>query len=194
MSQWARTMDGADIPAPGTWVTDPAHTMAGFTARHLMVTKVRGRFDEVGGEIEVGEALEDSTVRVRIGAASITTSQPQRDEHLRSSDFLDVERFPELTFQSTGIERVGERTLRIEGALTIRDVTRPVVLAAEYLGMVTDPWGNPKFALTATARIDREDFGITWNQALETGGVLVGKDVDIEIEVQAVPQAVAEAA
>jgi polyisoprenoid-binding protein YceI len=116
-------MDGADVPAAGTWVTDPAHTIAGFSARHLMVTRVRGRFDEVRGEIEVGQAVEDSKVRVRIGAESITTSQPQRDEHLRSPDFLDVERFPDLIFESTGIERVGQRELRIRGDLTIRDVT-----------------------------------------------------------------------
>lgn len=189
-----RTIDGMETPGPGVWVTDPAHTLAGFTARHLMVTRVRGRFEDVEGTIEVGDSIEDSKVRVRIGAASITTNEPQRDEHLRSPDFLDVERFPELTYESTTVERTGERSLRIEGTLTIRDVTRPVTLGAEYLGMVTDPWGTSKFAFAASTRINREDFGMTWNQALEAGGVLVSKDVDIEIEVQAARQAATEAA
>lgn len=131
---------------------------------------------------------------MRIGASSITTSEPQRDAHLRSPDFLDVERFPALTFESTTVEGTGGRTLRIEGDVTIRGRTRPVSLSAEYLGMATDPWGTPKVAFTASTRIDREDFGITWNQVLETGGVLVSKDVDIEIEVQALPQAAMDAA
>jgi polyisoprenoid-binding protein YceI len=189
-----RTIDGVEVPSPGVWMTDPAHTVVGFSARHLMVTKVRGRFDDAEGTIEVGGSIEDSRVEVRIGAASITTNEPQRDQHLRSPDFLDVDRFPELTFESTSVERTGKRTLRIEGNLTIRDVTRPVTLEAEYLGMVTDPWGTPKFAFSASTRINREDFGMTWNQALETGGVLVSKDVDIEIEVQAAPQSATEAA
>jgi polyisoprenoid-binding protein YceI len=178
---------GIQVPGPGTYTFDPAHTEVGFWARHLMVTKVRGRFNQVSGTIEVGDTPEASSVDVTIGAASIDTDNEGRDEHLRSPDFLDVERFPHLRYRSTRVERTGETTGRIEGELTIRDVTLPVTLDAEFNGMSTDPWGKVHTAFSATAEVDREAFGMTWNQALETGGVLVGRTVKIELEVQLVP-------
>jgi polyisoprenoid-binding protein YceI len=185
-----------EVPAPGTYTFDAAHTSVAFWARHLMVAKVRGSFDSFAGRIVIGDAAtpEASSVDVTIDAASINTNDAKRDGHLRSPDFLDVERFPHLRYRSTNVERVGERALRIEGELTIRDVTRPVALDAEFVGIATDPWGNRHVAFSAAAEINREDFGITWNQALETGGVLVGPKVKIELEVQLVPQAEAVAA
>lgn len=184
-----RKLDGLDVPAPGTWRIDPAHSSVEFVARHLMVSKVRGRFGSLEGTIHVDEEPERSTVEVQIDAASIDTGEPKRDEHLRSPDFLDVERYPSLTFRSTGAERTGQRTLRVEGELTIRDVTRPLALDVEYQGIVLDPWGNSRAGFTASAEIDREEFGVTWNQALETGGVLVGRKLSIEIEIAAVRDA-----
>jgi polyisoprenoid-binding protein YceI len=190
----AKTQDVQDsgIPTAGTWLIDQAHTNVGFVARHLMVTKVRGRFTEVEGAITIGETPETSKIDVRMVAASIDTADQGRDDHLRSPDFLDVERFPELTFRSSNVEVTGDRTLRVTGDLTIRDVTRPVVLDVEYEGLIVDPWGNTKAGFSATTEIDREAFGITWNAALEAGGVLVGNRVKIELEVQAALQATGE--
>jgi polyisoprenoid-binding protein YceI len=174
-----------ESPPVGTWTIDPAHSTAGFVARHLMVTKVRGRFTDVEGRLVIGETPEASSVEVRMKAASIDTASPDRDRHLRSPDFLDVERFPQLVFRSTGIEITGETALRITGDLTIRDVTKRVVLDAEYEGLARDPWGGTRISFSATTEIDRERWGITWNQRLETGGVLVSKQVKIELDVQA---------
>jgi polyisoprenoid-binding protein YceI len=166
---------------------DPSHTHAAFVARHLMVTKVRGRFEKLSGQITVGESPEDSSVEVELDAASITTDWAQRDEHLRSPDFLDVARFPTVRFRSTTVEQTGPTTLKVTGDLTIRDVTKPVVLNVEYNGATATPWGSLAAGFSARTEIDREDWGITWNQALETGGVLVGKKVVIEIDVEASP-------
>lgn len=182
------------VPGPGTYTFDPAHTEVGFWARHLMVAKVRGRFSGVSGTVEVGETPEASSIDVLIDAGSIDTRNDGRDEHLRSPDFLDVERFPHLRFRSTKVERTGERTGLIHGELTIRDVTLPVILDAEFNGVSVDPMGNPHAGFSATAEIDREAFGITWNMALETGGVLVGRTVKIELEVELVPAAAQAAA
>ncbi|HXJ67019.1 MAG TPA: YceI family protein, partial [Actinomycetota bacterium] len=126
MAEATRVQGGIEIPAVGTWEVDPAHSRLGFVARHLMVTKVRGHFDVFGGTITVGERPEDSTVEVRVDTASITTGSADRDDHLRSGDFLEVERFPEMTFRSTKVERAGETGLRLEGELTVKDVTKPV--------------------------------------------------------------------
>jgi polyisoprenoid-binding protein YceI len=172
-------------PDPGVYTIDPAHTTVGFVARYLMLTKVRGRFDRFAGEIHVEPTPEDSWVEVTIEAGSIDTNHPDRDAHLRSPDFLDVERFPTLSFRSTKVERTGDTALRVEGNLTIRDVTRPVVLDAEFLGMTPDPWGNSRAVFSGSTEIDRTEFGASWNVALETGGVLVGRQVQIELEVQA---------
>lgn len=168
----------------GTWTLDPAHTSVGFTVRHLVAAKVRGRFDSFSGTIAAGETPADSSVEVSIDAASIDTGISDRDEHLRSADFLDAEHFPALTFVSREVRGTADE-LEIEGDLTIRGVTKPVTLDAEFGGVMTDPWGNEKAIFSASTKIDREDWGLTWNQALEAGGVLVGKQVKIEIEAQA---------
>lgn len=181
-----RTIDGVEAPRAGTWTIDAAHSSVEVIARHLMLAKVRGRFGSFAGEIVAGDAPEDSGVEVTIDAASIDTGEPKRDEHLRSPDFLDVENHPTLTFRSSGARRTGERTLEVDGDLTIRGVVRPVTLDVEYLGVTQDPWGNTRAAFSATTEIDREEFGITWNQALETGGVMVGRKLKVELEVSAV--------
>ncbi len=172
------------------WQLDAAHTQVEFEVKHMMFAKVRGRFTEVDGTLVVGPEGDDSDslASVVIRAASIDSGQAQRDEHLRSADFFDAERFPELTFESRSVTRDGD-ALRIVGELTIRDVTRAVELAVVETGRGTDPWGNERIGFTATATIDRRDFGLTWNQALEAGGILVGNDVRISIEAQAVQAA-----
>jgi polyisoprenoid-binding protein YceI len=184
-----RSYAGLTIPTAGTFAIDPAHTRVGFVARHLMVSKVRGSFTQVSGEITVAEDPLTSTVTVRIPAASIDTGVADRDNHLRSGDFLDVEKYPELTFGSTRVLQPSDNEFKLVGELTIRDVTREVTLDVEFDGVATSPWGQEVIAFSATTEIDREEFGITWNQALETGGVLVGKKVKIEIEAEAVRQA-----
>ena len=172
-----------NLPGTGTWVFDTSHSSVEFIARHLMVSKVRGGFGAFSGTVEVAEPLTDSTVEVTIEAASFSSGDENRDGHVKGEDFLDVERFPQLVFKGSGPRPSGSGWV-LPGELTIRDVTRPVELAVEALGVIADPWGNEKAALSATAEIDREEFGITWNAALETGGVLVGPKVKIEIEVQ----------
>lgn len=183
-----KTVDGVEVPSPGTWVIDPAHSTVGFQARHLMVSKVRGRFTDFSGTLHIDEVPERAWAEVEIKAASIDTAEQKRDDHLRSPDFLDAERYPVLRYRSTGLTRTGETSFRLDGDLTIRDATRAVPLDVTYEGTVADPWGNAKAVFAATTEIDREQFGITWNQALETGGVLVGRKVRIEIEVQATRQ------
>ena len=152
--------------------------------RHLGLAKVRGRFGELTGAIEVGEDPTESRVDVTIRAASIDTGDAQRDDHLRTSDFLDVETHPSLEFHSTSLRRRGD-DWQVEGDLTIRGVTRPVTLDLEFEGAVQDPWGLTRIGCSATTEVDREDFGLTWNQALETGGFLVGKQVRIDLSVEA---------
>jgi polyisoprenoid-binding protein YceI len=182
------TQSKVQAPPAGTWVIDPGHSSITITARHLMVSKVRGNLTDFEGMIHIGERPEDSSVEVSIDAASVNTANPQRDEHMRSPDFLDVENFPKIEFRSTKTELVGDNTLRVEGDLTVRGTTRLVVLQVEYLGLSTDPFGNTKAAFTATTELDREQWGMTWNMALETGGVLVGKKLDVELDIQAVLQ------
>lgn len=170
-----------------TWQIDPAHTQIEFAVKHLMIAKVKGRFTEVQGTIERDEReIANSKVHVEIGVASIDTREPQRDKHLRSADFFDAEQFPTLTFVSRRIEPVGDGRFRIVGDLMIHGVTREVVLDATDEGVARDPWGGDRMGVSATTTIDRRDFGLTWNQALETGGVLVGNDVRISLEVEAV--------
>jgi polyisoprenoid-binding protein YceI len=181
----ARQVDGRTVPAAGTWSVDTAHSSVEFVARHLVVTKVRGRFADWSAELVIGERPEDSRVDVTIRAASVDTGDAGRNGHLVSPDFLDVERFPALTFTTTSVAPGAGDRWDVLGDLTIHGVTRPVTLAVEFAGAATDPWGTTKAAFSASTEIDREEFGLTWNQALETGGVLVGKQVRIEIEVQA---------
>ena len=171
------------LPDPGTWVFDTSHSSVEFIARHLMVSKVRGGFGAFSGTVVVADPIEESTVDVSIEAASFTSGDENRDGHVRGEDFLDVERFPHLTFTGRGPRPSGSSWI-LPGELTIRDATRPVELEVESLGTVADPWGNPKAVFSATTEIDREEFGITCNAALETGGVLVGPKVRIEIDVQ----------
>jgi polyisoprenoid-binding protein YceI len=183
-NQAALEQQQIEIPAPGTYTLDLSHTTVGFVARHLMVAKVRGSFEELSGTVVIGETPEASSVDVAIAAKSITTGDPKRDEHLRSPDFLDVETYPELRFRSTAVRQTGDIDLDIDGELTIRDVTRPVTLHASYEGRVTAPWGGERAGFSAWTEIDREDWDITWNMALETGGVLVGKKVKLAVELQ----------
>jgi len=173
-----------------TWDIDLAHSNLGFTVRHLVISKVRGRFARWAGTLTLDEAHpERSQVEARIEAASIDTHEPQRDAHLRSADFLDTDRYPEITFRSTRIEKAGENRYQVTGDLTIAGVTRPVRLEVEALGRTKDPWGGERAGFSARTTIDRRDFGLVWNQALETGGVVVGEKVEIDIEVEAVKRA-----
>jgi polyisoprenoid-binding protein YceI len=184
MSEWNLT--------PGTWALDQDHTTIGALARHMVVTKVRGKFTGFEGSLTVGETPEESSVEVTIDAASIDTGVEARDGHLRSPDFLDVERYPTLTFRSTKIEAVGDGRFAVTGDLTIRDITKPITLEAEFEGSAIDPWGGTRAIFSARAELLREEWGMTWNAALESGGVLVSKTFQLEIDAQAVQaQAVA---
>ena len=184
-----RTVDGAQLPAAGTYVLDPAHTRIGFVARHLMVTKVRGQFAEFTGSITVGEDLASSTAEATLQTASIETGVADRDTHLRSGDFLEIEKHPTISFANAKVLSAKGTDFKVTGDLTIKGVTKPVTLDVELDGIAKDPWGNEKLAVSARTEIDREDFGMTWNVALETGGVLVSKKIVIEIEAQAARQA-----
>ncbi len=179
-----REYDGVSIPPAGTYELDVVHTVVEFVARH-MLSKVRGQFTEFTGTIEVGESPEDSRVDVEIKAGSITTHTEKRDEHLTSGDFLEIEKHPVLTFKSTGVRPTGGDRFKLDGDLTIKDITRPVTLSGEFLGWGPDMEGEAMFAASAKTTIDREDWDMTWNMAVETGGFLVGKRVDLEIEVEA---------
>jgi polyisoprenoid-binding protein YceI len=181
-----RDFNGLAIPTPGTFSIDPTHTRVGFMARHLMVSKVRGSFTDVTGEIVVGEDPTASSVNATIQAASITTGVEQRDGHLRTSDFLEVEKFPTVEFRSTGVTNVDGNEFTLSGELTIKDVTKPVTLKVEFEGATRSPYGKDVFGFTATTEIDREEWGITYNMALEAGGVMISKNVKIEIEGEAV--------
>jgi len=181
-----RDFQGVTIPAPGTFTIDPAHTRVGFVARHLMVSKVRGSFTDVSGEIVIAEEPTASTVNVTIQAASINTGVEQRDGHLRSGDFLEAETFPTIEFRSTGLTPKGGNEFSLHGELTIKKVTHAVSLDVEFEGLANSPWGKEVIGFSATTEIDREAWGMTWNQALETGGVMVGKKIKIEIEAEAV--------
>ncbi len=170
-----------------TWNFDKTHTNISFSTRHMMVTTVRGNFAGFDGTLEFDPAnLAASSVDVTIDAASINTNVADRDNHLKSPDFFDVATYPTITFKSTGVQLTGEKTGKITGDLTIRDVTKSVVLDAEFLGTGTNPWGAQVAGFTASTKINREDFGLTWNVGLEAGGVLVSKDIKIELDVEAV--------
>jgi polyisoprenoid-binding protein YceI len=176
-------MNTLTLPATGTWNLDIAHTTIDFKVKHLMTARVRGGFKTFSGTIDVAEPIEDSSVRVTIDAASIDTGAPDRDNHLRSADFLDAENYPTLEFTSSGVRETGSG-YAVDGELTIRGETRPVTLDMEYSGVVQDPWGNEKAIFSASTKINREDWGLSWNAPLEAGGWLVGKEVTIEIEAE----------
>jgi polyisoprenoid-binding protein YceI len=168
-----------------TYAIDPAHSEVGFSVRHMMLSKVRGRFTKVSGTIQLGAGDVPEGITAEIDAASIETHEPQRDTHLRSDDFLAAETYPKLTFTSTAIAADGN-DFTVTGDLTIHGTTKSVTLTGELEGRTTDPWGNDRVAYSAKTRINRKDFGLTWNQALETGGVLVGEDIDVVLDIQAV--------
>ncbi len=172
------------VPAIGTWNIDPAHTTVEFVARHMVVSKVKGRFSEFGGTIVVAEDPTASSVEVTIEAGSVDTRDEKRDAHLRSPDFFDVDNYKQLTFASTSIQQDGNQW-KLTGDLTIKDVTKPVTLDLEYLGGGTNPFGNVVAGFEASTEINRKDFGLGWNVALEAGGVLVGDNIQINIDLQA---------
>jgi len=174
-----------------TWNLDPVHSVAEFKVKHMMISNVKGQFPKVTGKLTLDESeLTKSQVEATIEAASIETRDPQRNAHLKSADFLDVEKFPTLSFKSTGVRRIGDGELAVEGDLTIHGVTRKVVFSVEGpTPPAKDPWGNARIAVSATTKISRKDFGLTWNAALETGGILVGDEVTITLDVQFVKAA-----
>jgi polyisoprenoid-binding protein YceI len=181
----ARKVQGREVPPPGRWAIDPSHSAVQFVARHMMISKVRGHFREFSGTVHIDEVPERSWVEATINAASIDTGDADRDAHLRAADFLDVERFPEIRYRSTSVRAAGEKW-EVTGDLTLRDVTRPAPLVVEFCGVASDPWGNMRAGFLGTTEINREDFSVTWNQVLESGGFLVGKGVKIEVDVEAV--------
>jgi polyisoprenoid-binding protein YceI len=170
----------------GTWVVDPTHSSVGFSVKHMMIATVRGRFSDFEGTIEAAEDVSDSRVRGVVRTASIDTNEPTRDEHLRSADFLDVEHYPEARFESTRIEPVGGAHYRLTGNLTIKDVTREVTMDATVEGAEQDPWGKDRVGVSVRGVIDRTEFGLRWQQLLETGGFLVGNEIRIHVDVSAV--------
>jgi polyisoprenoid-binding protein YceI len=175
--------------ATGTWVIDPTHTTIGFSVRHAMIAKVRGNFGEFSGSFTIdGANLAASSAEVTIQAASIDTKNADRDAHLTSPDFLDVANFPTLTFTSTSVQASGN-DITLTGDLSIHGVTRSVPVSYEFIGLSQDPWGNQRIGFEGTAKISRKEFDLTWNAALETGGVLVGDEITLLLDVEAVKQA-----
>ena len=182
-------MTTATIPATltGTYAIDPSHSQIGFVARHAMVTKVRGTFNEYEGTgVFDAEDPTRSTLALTIQAASIDTRNADRDAHLRSNDFFDMETYPEITFFSTGVEQVDGDAYRVTGDLTIKGVTKPVTVDFTFTGAAVDPYGNQRIGLEGTTQVNRKDWGVSWNAALESGGVLVGEKVTLEFEVSAI--------
>lgn len=172
--------------ATGTWEIDPGHSEVGFTVRHLM-SRVRGNFTEFSGGVTIAGELADSTATAQIGVASVDTRNEQRDGHLRSAEILDAERFPVMSFRTTGVRRDGDRHV-VDGTLTVRDVTRPVELAVEFLGVGTDPWGGTRAGFSARTEISRRDFGIDFNIPFDGDKLLLSDKVEIQLEIQAVRQ------
>ena len=183
-----RAVNGLTLPSTGTFVLDKSHTEVGFIARHLMVSKVRGRFTDFEGTIVVADDPSESSVEVIIQAASINTNDENRDKHVRTNDFLSTDEFPALTFRSTKVELSSGGDWKVNGDLTVRGVTRPIVLDVQFEGVIQDPWGNQRLGFAASGEIDRNDFGVSFNAALETGGFVVSPKVKLEIEAEAVRQ------
>jgi polyisoprenoid-binding protein YceI len=179
------TVDGTGLPARTVWTIDPGHAEVAFVGRHFMMTKVRGRFTGVSGEVRIGESMADSSVDVTIDTASVQSGNSARDEHIRSAELFDVEAFPTASYRSTAVEWSGDTGV-VHGDLTLHGVTRSVPLQITFEGQVRDPWGGQRAVFAARTKVNREDFGITWNVALEAGGVLVSKEITIEIDLEAV--------
>ncbi|MFJ1709761.1 YceI family protein [Kitasatospora sp. NPDC088346] len=181
------TVTGPELT--GDYVLDLAHTRIGFVARHAMVTKVRGAFHQFEGTVRLdGSDPTRSTAQVVIKVESIDTGVEQRDQHLRTNDFLDAPNFPDITFRTTAVEPRSETEYQVTGDLTIKDTTRPVTIAFEYTGNAVDPYGNLRVGLEGSVTISRKEFGVTWNAALEGGGVLVGDKVVLELDISAIKQ------
>jgi|SRR5690554_3542187 polyisoprenoid-binding protein YceI len=167
------------------WVVDKAHSKIGFTARHMVVSQVHGQFDSFNVTAQSnGENFEDSAVQVEIDAASVNTGIADRDNHLRSADFFDVEKYPKITFKSKSLKVVDEENFKLVGDLTIKDVTKEVELDVEYGGKVKDPWGNNRVGFRLTGKLDRFDFNLKWNNLIETGGAVVGKTIKLDIDIE----------
>jgi len=180
--------DRPGLPPAGRWDIDQGHAEVAFVGRHLMFTKVRGRFTDVVGTVVIGEDPAESKVEVTIAMGSVSSGSKDRDDHLRSPDLFDVEKFPTATFRSTKVSWTEGPRAKVHGDLAIHGVTRPVILDVEFAGVATDPWGSDRAVFSATTEIDREDWDLTWNMALETGGILVSKRIRIEIDVETVRQ------
>jgi polyisoprenoid-binding protein YceI len=186
MTATAEVITTTQTSGRNAWKLDPAHTLVEFSAKHLMITTVKGRITDIEGTIYSDEKdPKNSSVEAILKAASLDTRTDQRDQHLRSTDFLDVEKYPEIKFRSTRIEG-DKQSFKVTGDLTIRDVTKPITLDVAFEGRTRDPWGGERIGFSASGKIDRRDFGLTWNQALETGGVVVGNDIKISLEIEAV--------
>lgn len=174
----------------GTYVIDPAHSSIGFVARHAVVTKVRGNFNEIEGTARInGADLASSSVQVTLKTATVDTRSEQRDGHLRSADFFDAETYPAITFASTSVAPVSDDEVQVTGNLTIKDVTREITFPLTYTGSAVDPFGNTRVGFEGSVSVNRKDFGLTWNAALETGGVLVSEKVTLEFDISAIKQA-----
>jgi polyisoprenoid-binding protein YceI len=185
-SPLVRDVGGVPAPVAGTYAIDHSHTTLEFVARHLMITKVRGRFNDYDGTVVIGQGPEDSSIEVSVDLSSVDTNDPKRDEHLRSADFFEIDKHPKMVFKSNAFEQDGDGW-NVTGDLTIREVSRPFTLHVDFEGASTTPWNTAAYGFSATGEIDREDWGITWNAALETGGVVVSKKVKIELNVELVP-------
>jgi polyisoprenoid-binding protein YceI len=183
------TTTTATLVPTGTWNVDPSHSKVGFAVKHMGIANVRGEFTDFAGALEIGEDLASARAYGTVKVASVDTNEAARDEHLRSGDFFDAENHGEMTFESTGIEVVGDDTFRITGDLTLHGVTQPIVLEAEVQGTDVDPWGNDRVGLEITGQLSRGDYGMKFNQALGSGNVLVGDKVKLALDVSAVKQA-----
>jgi polyisoprenoid-binding protein YceI len=182
-----RTIAGIDLPAAGTWQIDPGHAEIGFVGRHFGLTKVRGRFTGIEGTVTIADDIADSEVYATIDMTTVNSGDPTRDEHLRSADLFDVAEHPTATFRSTNL-CVDGATATMTGELTIKGVAKSVALDVEYLGHATDPWNNERTVFSAHTTINREDWGLTWNMVLEAGGLLVSKEIRIELELELIHQ------
>jgi polyisoprenoid-binding protein YceI len=183
-----RVLDGTELPVAGIWEIDPGHTEVAFIGRHFMLTKVRGRFTALSGEVRIAEDPSETTVEVTIDMTSVDSGSQARDQHLRSADFFDAATYPTATFSGNAARWHGAHG-QLAGELTIRDVRRPITLDVEYTGYAADPWGGHRAVFAAAGTVNREDWGLTWNMPLANGGLLVSKEIRIEIEMEAVLKA-----
>ncbi|MFN0090767.1 MAG: YceI family protein [Acidimicrobiales bacterium] len=182
-----RTVAGVELPAAGVWAIDPGHAEVGFVGRHFGLTKVRGRFTGVDGAVTIADDPTASHVEVTLDMASVSTGDQSCDDHLRSGDFFDVEHHPTAAYRSTAVVLDGASGV-VDGELTIKGITRPVRLQVDYLGHAADPWGNDRAVFSAKGKLNREDWGLSWNMLLEAGGLLVSKEIGLEIELELIRQ------